>query len=165
MVVALVAALVFWRLDHVTAQRDDLQAAVEQSADTITAMAQQAQRDTKAQAQADALARTYQAALQASHEETNCAAMLSALVLASCTSKPAVPQDGVHPAPGASGGADPGRAVLAAADGQVVSDLRAGVERRELMIEALRKHIAGLPEVLQKMISIKRKGSSSSSPC
>ena len=32
------------------------------------------------------------AALQASHEETNCAAMLSALVLASCTSKPAVPQ-------------------------------------------------------------------------
>ncbi len=67
--VALVAALVFWRLDHVTAQRDDLQAAVEQSAETITAMAQQAQRDTQAQVQTDALARTYQAALQASHEE------------------------------------------------------------------------------------------------
>lgn len=92
LIVALVAALVFWRLDHVTAQRDDLQAAVEQSTETITAMAQQAQRDTQAQAQTDALARTYQAALQASHEETNCAAMLSALVLASCTSKPAVPQ-------------------------------------------------------------------------
>ena len=69
LVVALVGALVFWRLDHVTAQRDDLQAAVEQSAETITAMAQQAQRDAQAQVQADALARTYQAALQASHEE------------------------------------------------------------------------------------------------
>ncbi|HGF9733519.1 TPA: lysis protein, partial [Pseudomonas aeruginosa] len=65
LVVALVGALVFWRLDHVTAQRDDLQAAVEQSAETITTMAQQAQRDTQAQAQTDALARTYQAALQA----------------------------------------------------------------------------------------------------
>ncbi|MGL3229500.1 lysis system i-spanin subunit Rz, partial [Pseudomonas aeruginosa] len=63
LIVALVAALVFWRLDHVTAQRDDLQAAVEQSTETITAMAQQAQRDTQAQAQTDALARTYQAAL------------------------------------------------------------------------------------------------------
>ncbi|MCD2776212.1 lysis protein, partial [Pseudomonas aeruginosa] len=69
LVVALVGALVFWRLDHVTAQRDDLQAAVKQSAETITAMAQQAQRDTQAQVQTDALARTYQAALQASHEE------------------------------------------------------------------------------------------------
>ncbi|MFU6774843.1 lysis protein, partial [Pseudomonas aeruginosa] len=59
LIVALVAALVFWRLDHVTAQRDDLQAAVEQSTETITAMAQQAQRDIQAQAQADALARTY----------------------------------------------------------------------------------------------------------
>ncbi|MFU6774841.1 lysis protein, partial [Pseudomonas aeruginosa] len=59
LVVALVGALVFWRLDHVTAQRDDLQAAVEQSAETITAMAQQAQRDTQAQVQTDALARTY----------------------------------------------------------------------------------------------------------
>ncbi|MBH3669911.1 lysis protein, partial [Pseudomonas aeruginosa] len=49
LIVALVAALVFWRLDHVTAQRDDLQAAVEQSTETITAMAQQAQRDTQAQ--------------------------------------------------------------------------------------------------------------------
>ncbi|EPI5228178.1 lysis system i-spanin subunit Rz, partial [Pseudomonas aeruginosa] len=56
LIVALVAALVFWRLDHVTAQRDDLQAAVEQSTETITAMAQQAQRDTQAQAQTDALA-------------------------------------------------------------------------------------------------------------
>ncbi|MCT0715804.1 lysis protein, partial [Pseudomonas aeruginosa] len=65
LIVALVAALVLWRLDHVTAQRDDLQAAVEQSAETITAMAQQAQRDAQAQVQADALARTYQAALQA----------------------------------------------------------------------------------------------------
>ncbi|HCF9916588.1 lysis system i-spanin subunit Rz, partial [Pseudomonas aeruginosa] len=63
LVVALVGALVFWRLDHVTAQRDDLQAAVEQSAETITAMAQQAQRDNQAQVQTDALARTYQAAL------------------------------------------------------------------------------------------------------
>ncbi|MBH9357713.1 lysis protein, partial [Pseudomonas aeruginosa] len=61
LVVALVVALVFWRLDHVTAQRDDLQAAVEQSAETITAMAQQAQRDIQAQVQTDALARTYQA--------------------------------------------------------------------------------------------------------
>ncbi|MBG6783698.1 hypothetical protein I5G43_32600, partial [Pseudomonas aeruginosa] len=84
LVVALVTALVFWRMDHLAQDREaeqrraeaaeterdrkqqmiDLQAAVEQSADTITAMAQQAQRDTKAQAQADALARTYQAALQ-----------------------------------------------------------------------------------------------------
>ncbi|EPG3399992.1 lysis system i-spanin subunit Rz, partial [Pseudomonas aeruginosa] len=56
LVVALVGALVFWRLDHVTAQRDDLQAAVEQSAETITAMAQQAQRDNQAQVQTDALA-------------------------------------------------------------------------------------------------------------
>lgn len=51
LIVALVAALVFWRLDHVTAQRDDLQAAVEQSTETITAMAQQAQRDIQAQVQ------------------------------------------------------------------------------------------------------------------
>ncbi|RPQ61356.1 lysis protein, partial [Pseudomonas aeruginosa] len=38
----------------------------------------------------------------------------------------------------------------AAADGQVVSDLRAGVERRELMIKALRKHIAGLPRYCRR---------------
>ncbi|MGU1105165.1 lysis system i-spanin subunit Rz [Pseudomonas aeruginosa] len=151
LVVALVGALVFWRLDHVTAQRDDLQAAVEQSAETITAMAQQAQRDTQAQAQADALARTYQAALQASHEENQLrrdaigAGARVVYVKARC------PADGVHPATGASSSADAGRAVLAAADGQVVSDLRAGVERRELMIEALREHIAGLQKLCRRI--------------
>nr|WP_267462540.1 hypothetical protein [Pseudomonas aeruginosa] len=60
------------------------------------------------------------------------------------------PADGVRQAPGASGSADAGRAVLTAADGQVVSDLRAGVERRELMITALRKHIAGLPRYCRR---------------
>ena len=49
LIVALVAALVFWRLDHVTAQRDDLQAAVEQSPPWPS---------PRAQAQTDALART-----------------------------------------------------------------------------------------------------------
>ncbi|ENI8199680.1 lysis protein [Pseudomonas aeruginosa] len=52
--------------------------------------------------------------------------------------------------PGAAPGPDAGRAELAPADGQVVSDLRAGVERRELMIAALRKHIAGLPRYCRR---------------
>ncbi|EPG5526295.1 lysis protein [Pseudomonas aeruginosa] len=150
LVVALVAALVFWRLDHVTAQRDDLQAAVEQSAETITAMAQQAQRDIQAQAQADSLARTYQAALQASHEENQLRRDAIGTGARVVYVKARCPADGVHQAPGASGSADAGRAVLATADGQVVSDLRAGVERRELMIEALRKHIAGLPRYCRR---------------
>ncbi|MCO1668181.1 lysis protein [Pseudomonas aeruginosa] len=150
LIVALVAALMFWRLDHVTAQRANLQAAVEQSAETITAMAQQAQRDTQAQAQADALARTYQAALQASHEENQLRRDAIGTGARVVYVKARCPADGVHPAPGASGSAHAGGAVLAAADGQVVSDLRAGVERRELMIEALRKHIAGLPRYCRR---------------
>ncbi|WP_375139913.1 hypothetical protein [Pseudomonas aeruginosa] len=89
LVVALVAALVFWRLDHVTAQRDDLQAAVEQSAETITAMAQQAQRDRLRPTQWPAHTKQH---YRLPMKKTNCAAMLSALVLASCTSKPAAPQ-------------------------------------------------------------------------
>ncbi|MCW5449715.1 lysis protein, partial [Pseudomonas aeruginosa] len=113
LVVALVAALVFWRLDHVTAQRDDLQSAVEQSAETITAMAQQAQRDIQAQAQADALARTYQAALQASHEENKLRRDAIGTGARVVYVKARCPADGVHQAPGASGSADAGRAVLA----------------------------------------------------
>ncbi|MFU4516030.1 lysis system i-spanin subunit Rz [Pseudomonas aeruginosa] len=150
LVVTLVAALVLWRLDHVTAQRDDLQAAVEQSAETFTAMAQQAQRDIQAQVQTDALARTYQAALQASHEENQLRRDAIGTGARVVYVKARCPADGVHPAPGASGSAHAGGAVLAAADGQVVSDLRAGVERRELMIEALRKHIAGLPRYCRR---------------
>ena len=150
LIVALVAALVFWRLDHVTAQRANLQAAVEQSAETITAMAQQAQRDTQAQVQTDALARTYQAALQAYHEENQLRRDAIGTGARVVYVKARCPADGVHPAPGASGSAHAGGAVLAAADGQVVSDLRAGVERRELMIEALRKHIAGLPRYCRR---------------
>ena len=146
LVVALVAALVFWRLDHVTAQRDDLQAAVEQSAETITAMAQQAKRDS----QADALARTYQAALQASHEENQLRRDAIGTGARVVYVKARCPAGGVHQAPGATGSADAGRAVLAAADGQVVSDLRAGVERRELMIKALREHVAGLQKLCRR---------------
>ncbi|MBG4412504.1 lysis protein [Pseudomonas aeruginosa] len=151
LVVALVGALVFWRLDHVTAQRDDLQAAVEQSAETITAMAQQAKRDTQAQAEADALARTYQAALQASHEENQLRRDAIGTGARVVYVKARCPADGVHPAPGASGSADAGRAVLAPSDGQTVSDLRAGIERRELMIKALREHIAGLQKLCRRI--------------
>ncbi len=151
LVVALVGALVFWRLDHVTAQRDDLQAAVEQSTETITAMAQQAQRDIQAQAQADSLARTYQAALQASHEENQLRRDAIGTGARVVYVKARCPADGVHPAPGASGSAHAGGAVLAAADGQVVSDLRAGVERRELMIKALREHVAGLQKLCRRI--------------
>ncbi|HCE9490682.1 lysis system i-spanin subunit Rz [Pseudomonas aeruginosa] len=151
LVVALVAALVFWRLDHVTAQREALQAAVEQSAETITAMAQQAQRDIQAQVQTDALARTYQAALQASRDENQLRRDAIGTGARVVYVKARCPADGVHPAPGASGSADAGRAVLAAADGQVVSDLRAGVERRELMIKALREHIAGLQKLCRRI--------------
>ncbi|WP_447905009.1 lysis system i-spanin subunit Rz [Pseudomonas aeruginosa] len=151
LVVALVGALVFWRLDHVTAQRDDLQAALEQSVETVTAMAQQAQRDIQAQVQTDALARTYQAALQASHEENQLRRDAIGTGARVVYVKARCPADGMHPAPGASGSADAGRAVLAAADGQVVSDLRAGVERRELMIKALREHIAGLQKLCRRI--------------
>ncbi|HBO0000279.1 lysis system i-spanin subunit Rz [Pseudomonas aeruginosa] len=151
LVVALVGALVFWRLDHVTAQRDDLQAAVEQSAETITAMAQQAQRDAQAQVQADALARTYQAALQASHEENQLRRDAIGTGARVVYVKARCPAGGVHQAPGATGSADAGRALLAAADGQVVSDLRAGVERRELMIKALREHVAGLQKLCRRI--------------
>lgn len=99
LVVAFVAVLVFWRLDHVTAQRDDLQAAVEQSAETITAMAQQAKRDTQAQAEADALARTYQAALQASHEENQLRRDAIGTGARVVYVKARCPADGVHQAP------------------------------------------------------------------
>ncbi|HBO3211085.1 TPA: lysis protein, partial [Pseudomonas aeruginosa] len=119
--------------------------------ETITAMAQQAKRDSQAQAQADALARTYQAALQASHEENQLRRDAIGTGARIVYVKARCPADGVHPATGASGSADAGRAVLAAADGQVVSDLRAGVERRELMIKALREHIAGLQKLCRRI--------------
>ncbi|HGK8966500.1 TPA: lysis system i-spanin subunit Rz [Pseudomonas aeruginosa] len=113
-------------------------------------MAQQAQRDSQAQAQADALAHTYQAALQASHEENQLRRDAIGTGARVVYVKARCPADGMHKAAGATGGSDAGRAVLAAADGQVVSDLRAGVERRELMIAALRKHIAGLPRYCRR---------------
>ncbi|MBN0691019.1 lysis protein, partial [Pseudomonas aeruginosa] len=114
-------------------------------------MAQQAKRDSQAQAQADALARTYQAALQASHEENQLRRDAIGTGARVVYVKARCPAGGVHQAPGATGSADAGRAVLAAADGQVVSDLRAGVERRELMIKALREHIAGLQKLCRRI--------------
>ncbi|HDL6337809.1 lysis system i-spanin subunit Rz, partial [Pseudomonas aeruginosa] len=108
------------------------------------------QRDSQAQAQTDAMARTYQAALQASHEENQLRRDAIGTGARVVYVKARCPTGGVHQAPGATGSADAGRAVLAAADGQVVSDLRAGVERRELMIAALRKHIAGLPRYCRR---------------
>ncbi|OPE01523.1 lysis system i-spanin subunit Rz, partial [Pseudomonas aeruginosa] len=43
--------------------------------------------------------------------------------------------------PGASASSDAGRAELAPADGQTVSDLRAGIERKEALIKALQEYI------------------------
>ncbi|EPK6796774.1 lysis system i-spanin subunit Rz [Pseudomonas aeruginosa] len=43
--------------------------------------------------------------------------------------------------PGAATGSDAGRAELAPSDGQTVSDLRAGIERKEAMIKALQEYI------------------------
>ncbi|HEK0054267.1 TPA: lysis protein [Pseudomonas aeruginosa] len=43
--------------------------------------------------------------------------------------------------PGASASSDAGRAELAPADGQAVSDLRAGIERKEALIKALQEYI------------------------
>ncbi|MFI5439172.1 lysis system i-spanin subunit Rz [Pseudomonas aeruginosa] len=43
--------------------------------------------------------------------------------------------------PGAAPGSDAGRAELAPSDGQTVSDLRAGIERKEALIKALQEYI------------------------
>ncbi|EME0466151.1 lysis protein [Pseudomonas aeruginosa] len=43
--------------------------------------------------------------------------------------------------PGAATGSDAGRAELAPSDGQTVSDLRAGIERKEALIKALQEYI------------------------
>ncbi|EMO9523377.1 lysis protein [Pseudomonas aeruginosa] len=43
--------------------------------------------------------------------------------------------------PGSAPSSDAGRAELAAADGQAVSDLRAGIERKEALIKALQEYI------------------------
>lgn len=43
--------------------------------------------------------------------------------------------------PGAATGSDAGRAELAPSDGQTVSDLRAGIERKEALVKALQEYI------------------------
>ncbi|MDV6558412.1 lysis protein, partial [Pseudomonas aeruginosa] len=46
--------------------------------------------------------------------------------------------------PGAAPGSDAGRAELTPSDGQTVSDLRAGIERKEALIKALQEYIKEL---------------------
>ncbi|WP_031641844.1 lysis system i-spanin subunit Rz [Pseudomonas aeruginosa] len=137
--VLLAGTAAVWRMSVLSNERDQYRASAEQA----KAQASDYQRRVEA---GNAIERTYLEAVKSANAQND---QLRADI-ASGARRVYVKANCPVQHPGAATGSDAGRALLAAADGQVVSDLRAGVERRELMIEALRKHIAALPRYCRR---------------
>ncbi|WP_255254339.1 lysis system i-spanin subunit Rz [Pseudomonas aeruginosa] len=129
-----------WRMSVLSNERDEYRAAAEQA----KAQASDYQRRVEA---GNAIERTYLEAVKSANAQND---QLRADI-ASGSRRVYVKANCPVQHPGAAPGPDAGRAELAPADGQVVSDLRAGVERRELMIKALREHIAGLQKLCRRI--------------
>ncbi len=119
-----------WRMSVLSNERDQYRAEAEQA----KALAGDYQRRVEA---GNAIERTYLEAVKSANAQNDqlradiASGARRVYVKASCPVQ--------HP--GAATGSDAGRAELAPSDGQTVSDLRAGIERKEALIKALQEYI------------------------
>ncbi|WP_271014309.1 lysis system i-spanin subunit Rz [Pseudomonas aeruginosa] len=119
-----------WRMSVLSNERDQYRAEAEQA----KAQASDYQRRVEA---GNAIERTYLEAVKSANAQNDqlradiASGARRVYVKASCP----VRHPGTAPIP------DAGRAELAPSDGQTVSDLRAGIERKEALIKALQEYI------------------------
>ncbi|EMT0157990.1 TPA: lysis protein [Pseudomonas aeruginosa] len=119
-----------WRMSVLGNERDQYRAEAEQA----KAQASDYQRRVEA---GNAIERTYLEAVKSANAQND---QLRADI-ASGSRRVYVKANCPVQHPGAAPGPDAGRAELAPADGQTVSDLRAGIERKEALIKALQEYI------------------------
>ncbi|HID8033649.1 TPA: lysis system i-spanin subunit Rz [Pseudomonas aeruginosa] len=128
--VLLAGTAAVWRMSVIGNERDQYRAEAEQA----KAQAGDYQRRVEA---GNAIERTYLEAVKSANAQNDqlradiASGARRVYVKASCPVQ--------HP--GAATGSDAGRAELAPSDGQTVSDLRAGIERKEALIKALQEYI------------------------
>ncbi|HCR1557593.1 TPA: lysis protein [Pseudomonas aeruginosa] len=128
--VLLAGTAAVWRMSVLGNERDQYRAEAEQA----KAQAGDYQRRVEA---GNAIERTYLEAVKSANAQNDqlradiASGARRVYVKASCPVQ--------HP--GATTGSDAGRAELAPSDGQTVSDLRAGIERKEALIKALQEYI------------------------
>ncbi|EOJ8673958.1 TPA: lysis system i-spanin subunit Rz [Pseudomonas aeruginosa] len=119
-----------WRMSVLSNERDQYRASAEQA----KAQASDYQRRVEV---GNAIERTYLEAVKSANAQNDqlradiASGARRVYVKASCP----VQHPGAAPIP------DAGRAELAPSDGQTVSDLRAGIERKEALIKALQEYI------------------------
>lgn len=119
-----------WRMSVLGNERDQYRAEAEQA----KAQASDYQRRVEA---GNAIERTYLEAVKSANAQND---QLRADI-ASGARRVYVKANCPVQHPWAAPGPDAGRAELAPADGQTVSDLRAGIERKEALIKALQEYI------------------------
>ncbi|MDS9784708.1 lysis system i-spanin subunit Rz [Pseudomonas aeruginosa] len=119
-----------WRMSVLSNERDQYRAEAEQA----KALAGDYQRRVEA---GNAIERTYLEAVKSANAQND---QLRADI-ASGARRVYVKANCPVQHPGASASSDAGRAELAPSDGQTVSDLRAGIERKEALIKALQEYI------------------------
>lgn len=119
-----------WHMSVLSNERDQYRASAEQA----KAQASDYQRRVEA---GNAIERTYLEAVKSANAQND---QLRADI-ASGASRVYVKASCPVQYPGAAPGSDAGRVELAPADGQTVSDLRAGIERKEALIKALQEYI------------------------
>ncbi|WP_079280003.1 lysis system i-spanin subunit Rz [Pseudomonas aeruginosa] len=119
-----------WRMSVLSNERDQYRAEAEQA----KALAGDYQRRVEA---GNAIERTYLEAVKSANAQND---QLRADI-ASGARRVYVKANCPVQHPGAAPGPDAGRAELAPSDGQAVSDLRAGIERKEALIKALQEYI------------------------
>ncbi|EPH0891354.1 lysis system i-spanin subunit Rz [Pseudomonas aeruginosa] len=128
--VLLAGTAAVWRMSVLGNERDQYRAEAEQA----KAQAGDYQRRVEA---GNAIERTYLEAVKSANAQNDqlradiASGARRVYVKASCPVQ--------HP--GAATGSDAGRAELAPSDGQTVSDIRAGIERKEALIKALQEYI------------------------
>ncbi|MCV0161040.1 lysis protein [Pseudomonas aeruginosa] len=122
-----------WRMSVLSGERDQYRASAER------AKAQASDYQCRVEA-GNAIERTYLEAVKSANAQND---QLRADI-ASGARRVYVKANCPVQHPGAAPGSDAGRAELAPADGQTVSDLRAGIERKEALIKALQEYINGM---------------------
>ncbi|EPD2103925.1 lysis system i-spanin subunit Rz [Pseudomonas aeruginosa] len=128
--VLLAGTAAVWRMSVLGNERDQYRAEAEQA----KAQAGDYQRRVEA---GNAIERTYLEAVKSANAQND---QLRADI-ASGARRVYVKANCPVQHPGAAPGSDAGRAELAPDDGQTVSDLRAGIERKEALIKALQEYI------------------------
>ncbi|HHM5370249.1 lysis protein [Pseudomonas aeruginosa] len=128
--VLLAGTAAVWRMSVLSNERDQYRASAEQA----KAQASDYQRRVEA---GNAIERTYLEAVKSANAQND---QLRADI-ASGARRVYVKANCPVQHPRAATGSDAGRAELAPSDGQTVSDLRAGIERKEALIKALQEYI------------------------